>query len=227
VDQPAYNPLDKLHLAESVSRALHATAVWPLEVMTSRKREDRFPGVGIYALYYRGDSALYPENDPDRPVYVGSALPKGGRTGGMDYAEGGTELRSRLRQHARSIDQVKNLELGNFSCRFLILDDLWVLLSENYMISHYRPVWNNVVWGFGIHNPGRRRPQNRSRWDELHPGRPFATKRPPNELTTNEIENLIERFYAGEDVGEPEPSEAVLAAASEESADAPGDALGE
>ncbi|MBL8260560.1 MAG: Eco29kI family restriction endonuclease, partial [Candidatus Competibacteraceae bacterium] len=44
-------------------------------------------------------------------------------------------LRDRLRQHATSIDQAENLELGDFHYRCLVVDDIWIPLGENMMIE--------------------------------------------------------------------------------------------
>ena len=55
------------------------------------------------------------------------------------------------------------------------LDPVWIGLTEQVLISEYRPTWNVVVDGFGHHDQGRtRRNQRRSRWDTLHPGRSWA-----------------------------------------------------
>lgn len=211
--QEPYNPLDKVHLAESIARRMESGSLHDLGIMRGRTGEDRFSGVGIYALYYRGDFPSYRTNAPERPLYVGSALPKGGRTGGLAY-ESERQLRDRLREHANSIEAVGNLDLAHFACRYLVLDYIWVLLAENHLIDYYSPVWNFVVKGFGIHPPGGRRPQNRSRWDTLHPGRQFALRLPPNELDADEITRLVGRFYSGELEEQPEPSEAVVEAAA-------------
>lgn len=44
------------------------------------------------------------------------------------------------------------------------------------MILTFAPVWNKIVDGFGIHTPGKNRPQTISPWDTLHPGRAFVKK---------------------------------------------------
>ena len=124
------------------------------------------------------------------PIYVGRAVPRGGRAGGGGLRATTTEavLFNRLREHSRSIQKVEeyaeqtghpNIRLSEFQCRFLVVDDIWVALGEAVLIGHYQPVWNGFVQGFGIHSPGRgRTTQARSDWDALHPGRTFAAGRP-------------------------------------------------
>jgi hypothetical protein len=81
-----------------------------------------------------------------------------------------------------------NIRLADFLCRFLVVDDIWVALGEAVLIGHYQPAWNGFVSGFGIHGPGGGRgAQARSRWDTLHPGRPFAATRPPGPHSPSEI----------------------------------------
>jgi len=72
-------------------------------------------------------------------------------------------LFQRLREHARSIEQVErhaektgqpNLRLSDFRCRYLVADDIWVPLGEALLIGHYQPIWNQVLQGFGNHDPG-------------------------------------------------------------------------
>jgi len=82
-----------------------------------------------------------------------------------------------LSEHAGSIDETRNLDLVDFKCRFLIVDDIWIPLGEALLIETFRPVWNLLVDGFGHHDQGKaRRGQMKSSWDTLHPGRPWAEK---------------------------------------------------
>lgn len=205
-EQP-YNPLDRVELGKSVERALLSLDPVPLPPTT------RFPGAGVYALYYTGDFepyraiALPAREAGDIPIYVGRAAPPGGRSGSGGLRPSTTEpkLFNRLREHARSITQVEeyaasigqpNIRLADFLCRYLVVDDIWVALGEAVLIGHYQPLWNGFVSGFGIHGPGGGRgDQARSLWDTLHPGRPFAAKRPPNPRTATDIAaEVIERL---------------------------------
>lgn len=147
--------------------------------------EAKFRGAGIYALYYVGEYAHYKpiaianrEEKWRRPIYVGKAIPKGGRKGGLAFdAPTGNVLYSRLAEHGRSIEESENLQLSDFFCRFLVVDDIWIPLGESLLISTFRPLWNMVLDGFGNHDPGGgRKDSQRSVWDMLHPGRSWASK---------------------------------------------------
>ena len=178
----AFNPLDRVELGRSVGRALLLS---PCELLPP----ERFEGAGIYAIYYQGDfEPYYPVAlaGCGWPIYVGRAMPAGGRTGLVGLGSSpGRKLYERLRQHHNSIKAVKNLDERDFRCRYLVVDDIWIPLAERLLIGHYRPLWNGVVDGFGIHAPGGtpggttgRAGQQKSAWDTLHPGRPFAKGRP-------------------------------------------------
>ena len=74
-------------------------------------RPQRFPGAGIYLIYYTGGFPAYSKisgaNQRGRfaqPIYVGKAIPKGGRKGveGFDVPHGHV-LCARIKQHADSI----------------------------------------------------------------------------------------------------------------------------
>jgi len=174
-----YNPLDTHHLGESVADALLRSTAEPLgEVKT-------FNGAGIYAIYYSGDFSEYApiaaQNRCNRlktPIYVGKAVPPGTRKGDNGLSGNpGAAVFSRLREHAKSLDQVTNLALGDFHCRLLVVDDIWIPLGESMLISSFAPLWNKLIDGFGNHDPGKGRyGQERSRWDTVHPGRPWAMR---------------------------------------------------
>jgi hypothetical protein len=159
-------------------------------------------GAGIYAIYYGGDFSLYrpipkpdSEDDQQSPIYVGKAIPAGARKGGVGLDEPpGAVLYNRLREHAKSIEQVSNLNLRDFSCRYLITDDIWIPLGESLLIGRFSPLWNMVVDGFGNHDPGGgRRKQQRSNWDVLHPGRPWANLQSEGS-SLREIQDQIKQF---------------------------------
>jgi hypothetical protein len=189
VEQP-YNPLDKIHLGESVVRALLACSVIALPP------SEPFVGAGLYALYYVGDFAVYRRiaeqnrNDAwNMPIYVGKAVPAGARKGGYGLGESpGEVLYRRLCEHAVAIQQTTNLALSDFRCRYLAVDDIWIPLGESLLISMFVPLWNHYLDGFGNHDPGSGRyNQRRSAWDEIHPGRPWAAKLRPNRRSPAEI----------------------------------------
>jgi len=174
-----FNPLDKTNLGESVAEAMLEQPVRALPP------EDSFVGAGIYALYYEGRFSLYEEiaemnrNGLHRwPIYVGKAVPPGARKGGYGLgSDPGQALYKRLSEHAESIRAVENLEIGDFRCRFLVVDDIWIPLAESLLVEMYSPLWNQHIDGFGNHDPGKgRRNQQRSPWDTLHPGRSWAAR---------------------------------------------------
>lgn len=144
----------------------------------------RFPGAGIYAIYYTGAFPAYEtvaaQNRDGRfelPIYVGEAVPEGSRKGGLlDRAKPTYKLHARLREHARSIEQAQNLDVRDFHFRCLVVEDIWIPLGEALMIHTFAPVWNKKLEGFGIHTPGGNRPQTTSPWDTLHPGRAFVQR---------------------------------------------------
>jgi REP element-mobilizing transposase RayT len=107
------------------------------------------------------------------------------------------QLYRRLCEHAESIKQASNLSLGHFSCRYLVVDDIWIPLGESLLISMYSPLWNKALDGFGNQDPGAGRyNQRRSLWDELHPGRLWATRLQPAARTTETILTLIEQYLS-------------------------------
>ncbi len=178
-NQEPYNPLHKKNLGTSVAEALLARVPEPLPPPNT------FDGAGIYAIYYTGDFPVYrPISGSDKkihlqyPIYVGKAVPEGARKGGLGLdVPVGRVLHRRLTEHAKSIEQAKNLNLVDFRCRFLVVDDIWIPLGEALLIEMFSPLWNIVVDGFGNHDPGGGRyNQQVSAWDVIHPGRPWAEK---------------------------------------------------
>jgi hypothetical protein len=177
-----FNPLDKKNLGVSVADALLAKTAEPLAI------NEPFLGAGIYVLYYIGNLPVYEnnaaanrENNFRQPIYVGKAIPAGARKGGYGLGQSaGRVLYRRLREHAESIEHAENLNLNDFYCRFLVVEDIWIPLGESLLIENFAPMWNLVVDGFGNHDPGiGRYNQQRSAWDTLHPGRPWAKKLQP------------------------------------------------
>lgn len=184
IDEKPFNPLDKKNLGVSVADAMLAK---PVTTIGLRKR---FNGAGIYAIYYTGDfpeyEVLAKRNRSGKwaaPIYVGKAVPEGARKGGFGLdLPAGIALHKRFSDHAQSIEQCENLELHDFRCRYLLVDDIWIPLGESLLIEMFSPVWNMVLDGFGNHDPGAGRAnQQKSAWDVLHPGRPWAEKLKPNE----------------------------------------------
>lgn len=192
-EEEPYNPLEKRNIGESIIKAM-------LEKPEELLPPAQFIGAGVYAIYYHGDNPLYVNNDAQRPIYVGKAVPSGARKGNVGETENqGMVLYNRLKEHAESIESVCNLHLKDFSCRYLAVDDIWIPLAETLLIEMFLPVWNVLVDGFGNHDPGKgRRNQKRSAWDVIHYGRKWADDLKPNKLTKHQIEAKIIEFLAKE-----------------------------
>ncbi|MBW4056024.1 MAG: Eco29kI family restriction endonuclease [Proteobacteria bacterium] len=184
-----FNPLHKRHLGESVGQAMLRQPVVAMSELRC------FDGAGIYAIYYSGKFPAYEaitkcnmDGQFNAPIYVGKAVPKGARKGGDLEAVPGKVLFSRLIQHARSIEEASNLEITDFHCRYLVVDDIWIPLGESLLIAKFDPLWNKLIDGFGNHDPGKGRHAGlRPRWDVLHPGRPWADRCQPRKETADQI----------------------------------------
>lgn len=195
-----FNPLDKRHLGKSTADALLESPVFDLP-------PEPFIGAGVYVLYYIGDFPAYAplakvnqENLFACPIYVGKAVPSGARKGGQgDDVDPGMALYKRLNDHAKSVSCAQNLELSDFKCRFLSVDDIWIPLTETMLIERFRPVWNRELDGFGNHDPGKGRHAGvMPLWDCLHPGRPWAKKLKPCAYTAEELAKRVHDYLIKE-----------------------------
>jgi hypothetical protein len=180
-----FDPLTPLNLARSVERALLD------EPLNSLPPNGSFGGGGVYCIYYSGPYEPYAAiagEPPQIPVYVGSTtMPRHG-VSALLVPTDRPLLFNRLRDHARTLQQAENLRLDDFSCQFLVVDDMWTPRAEALLIAHFRPLWNVIVDGFGLREPGAGRyAQSRSLWDELHPGRSWAARLGPSRRTRPEI----------------------------------------
>lgn len=187
-----YNPLAKEALAKSVEAELLAQSAHPLANV------QRFLGAGIYVLYYDGPHELYaPIAGTEMPIYVGKAVPKGARKALTDADKIGPELWGRIDEHRRSTEAVVDLNPSDFRVRYLVADELFIPLAETLMIRTLRPVWNQVVDGFGNHDPGSGRYNGkRPDWDTLHPGRSWASKLSPGKYTYDELIARVQAHFA-------------------------------
>lgn len=194
-----YNPLDKKNLGRSVADALLANSAVNLTDL------EIFKGAGIYAIYYGGNFEPYEGlvskvkiGEPLSPIYVGKAVPPGSRKGNAEIdADPGTVLYRRLKKHTESIQLAENLDVNDFTTRYLVVEDIWIPLGESLLIARFSPLWNKIVDGFGNHDPGSGRYQQlRSRWDVLHPGRPWALKCAERGETLKDISRDVTTFIA-------------------------------
>ena len=197
-DETFFNPLDKRNLGKSVVDALIERPEVPLHSIKP------FSGAGVYAIYYKGKFKPYERlaaaNRPtaEHPIYVGKAIPRGGRKGSsVNTTLLSTALSKRLLEHAVTISQTKTLDIAEFSCRYLVVDDIWIALGETLLIEKYRPLWNVVVEGFGNHDPGSGRYRGkRPLWDVMHPGRAWADKCEPSNVSLDKIESNVADYMS-------------------------------
>lgn len=156
----------------------------------------RFAGAGLYALYYKGNLPFY-ENlrNKNIPIYVGKAE-AGNSSYGDPSSESEPKLYNRIAKHARSIREVAdaggNLSVDDFDVRYLLLDDVWIVLGERALLRAYAPVlWNTLMHGFGANPSGSARQNARSIWDTIHPGRPRAGGICNRSYTRSEMEERV------------------------------------
>lgn len=164
-----------------------------------------FVGTGVYALYYIGRSELYkPLYEANRlefaqPIYVGKAVPAGWRQARV-RSEGVSshELYRRLCDHANSVNAAENLDVADFYCRFMILENAasdMIGTVEAALIRCYKPLWNSCIDGFGNHDPGKGRyRQAKSEWDILHKGREWAERCTGESATRMEVEAKVRAY---------------------------------
>ncbi len=165
----AYNPLSVDELGRNAARALMDYDIAELPP------QPQFSGAGVYTIHYSGSFPAYV--DLDSPIYVGKA---------------DRGLHTRLSEHAASIDAATNLSCGDFGCRWLVLEQVWIGLTEQILIDRYDPIWNRVVKGFGNHHQGKaRRDQQRSQWDTIHPGRAWAAMMQERSESTDHLLDRI------------------------------------
>lgn len=131
-----------------------------------------FAGAGVYALYYAGPHKAYRNLvaiDGKRwryPIYVGQAMSTGFSLGATKQKR----IYERFKNHAKSIEEVSNLEISDFRCRYLVINDAHIALAESVLITAFRPPWNGM--GFGSKVVGKYRMEGAvSLWDSIHPGR--------------------------------------------------------
>ena len=199
-DYKPFNPLDKKNLGISVGDALLNSEA------SSLPPGEKFIGAGIYCLYYRGSFEPYrqmAEHNSEEwrvPIYVGKAVPAGARKGRVGLDDNpGYVLFSRLREHSRSIEQAENLELDDFVCRYLVVEDIWIPLGESLLVDRFRPLWNIIIDGFGNHDPGSGRyKQKKSPWDVLHPGRVWADKCAESIFSLDNVKTMVVDFLENE-----------------------------
>ena len=94
-----------------------------------------------------------------------------------------------------SIEAAINLNIEDFSARWLVMEDVWIALGESAMIRRHQPVWNARIDGFGNHAPGRGRAKGaRPQWDTLHPGRAWAEALPSALKSADELQQDVQEY---------------------------------
>lgn len=167
-----FDPLQVEHIGVTLAIALLEQPIVPLPPLTS------FTDGGVYALYYTGPNVAYAglaglnASSVVYPVYIGKAVRESAKQGFNPRQTSKTPLYNRLSDHASSITQASgSLQLSDFSCRYLQLNDAYISLAESVLITTFRPPWNGM--GFGSKVVGGPRMSGKgSLWDALHPGRP-------------------------------------------------------
>jgi Eco29kI restriction endonuclease len=178
-----YNPADLANLVRYCVQELMLRTPHPLTEL------ERFDGAGIYALFYSGDFKPYQSpwirsENATVPIYVGRAR--------WTRSSGPSPLYRRLRDHLASVHAATNLEEEEFKCRFLVLHPLWVSTVEDLLIEHYHTLWNNVIGGFGLHDPGgKRHGGEMPPWDVLHPGRRHQVRMAERGSANRSIEDVL------------------------------------
>jgi len=164
LDDPAYEGLTARIGETIIDEILMNHPVRPLAALPM------FQGAGLYMLYYTGEhmpfrayEALASENRGGHftaPIYVGKSERSATRTGATEPDGRSDAIHNRLSKHKTSIRQAVNLDLADFYCQYLVLEDAFIRLGEHCLIRRYHPLWNSCVSGFGS-NAGRRRPPRR------------------------------------------------------------------
>ncbi len=186
-------------LIKDTIRFFNGTPIQPLPPL------ENFEGTGVYALYFIGKDSIYKSfHEINRfeyklPIYVGKAVPRGWRQGRTTTGSS-NELYRRLCDHSKSIRLAINLDISDFLCRFMILENAASNLIgtvEAALIRHYQPLWNCKLDGFGNHDPGNGRyNQEQSEWDLLHPGRKWATKCQPSSKSVDDLKQIVSEYLS-------------------------------
>lgn len=192
-----FDPADPHIIGQLIAKAMIGRDRVSLGSLDNRP----FYGSGVYAIYYNGPFDAYqPIAGTDHPIYVGKADPQD------VYAkvarDQGQKLWSRLaRDHLRSLRKIENLSTSDFDCRFLVVRSAWQKTAEDYLISLFRPIWNNetrICFGFGKHgDKASTRTNTVSPWDTLHPGRSWASSEGnrPNPKSPEDIKREVAAHF--------------------------------
>lgn len=194
---PEFDPLDYQTIADTVVAALLE------QPMESLPPTEAITGGGVYVLYYTGSFDAYePISNTEVPIYAGRAVPAGSRRGPAALRQieqtSARTLYNRLRNHSQSIDAASNLNRADFRCRYLVVKPIWIRVAEALLIHRFHPLWNSLVDGFGLHDPGSTRyTQRLSDWDTLHPGRPWSSRMSDGKPVDQIVKEINDHFSNG------------------------------
>jgi Eco29kI-like restriction endonuclease len=185
VIETGFNPLDKEALADTFVRMLSEQPCARMSMLHAERSpapprrygKQQVHGAGVYAIYYSGGFEDYRPLALSKcawPIYIGKAEAPGSRKGD-DWAPSATRrgpLLERLLLHRASLELADNLDVEDFACRWLTVDDAFIVTAEVLLVKRYRPLWNAQADGFGAKAVGQPRESGRrSKWDTLHVGR--------------------------------------------------------
>lgn len=184
------DPSDPRQMGVLIGNALEDVTPVPLASV------GKFYGSGVYALYYSGDFPAYGAIRKTRvPIYVGKADPD--LPTAKNPREQGARVSSRLSEHAKTIGRAGNLDIAEFTCRFLVIQSGFQSAAEEYLIRRYHPVWNKEVKvcpGFGKHGDTAR--TELSPWDVIHSGRAWAAQQESRSgRTAKTVSKAIEAHF--------------------------------
>jgi hypothetical protein len=194
IDHPdeIFDPSDPSQMGMLIADTLLKRERLPLDGLR------RFYGSGVYAIYYGGDFPAYrPIRGTDVPIYVGKVDPAD-RSATTPIGQQQRLWQRLSNEHARSIKSAENLDVADFTCRYLVVVSAWQTTAETHLINAFKPVWNEKVCdGFGKHGDNAEtRANRRSSWDELHPGRRWAgSGNRPNLRTAKVILSDIAKHF--------------------------------
>ena len=113
-------------------------------VALEEAHRSKFYGAGVYALYYGGPFDSYaPITGLEHPIYVGKSDPADLHA--VNPKQQGHGIWQRLHDHHGNLSNVESLDIDHFDCRFLVVHSAWVTPAEDYLIEHFRPVWNKQM----------------------------------------------------------------------------------
>ncbi len=199
-----FDPLSVENIGVTLAIELLEQPVWQLP-------PPKFVGAGVYAIYYSGTHPAYAGlvgldngvGGSKYPVYIGKATRENAKQGFNPRPTAYAKIWERLTQHAESIQSVQDakfdteLQLVDFKCRYLVLNEAYISLAESVLIATFRPAWNGM--GFGSKVVGGKRMTGRpSLWDSLHPGRggrPAGTAA-RKDLALAQIKESVEKLSA-------------------------------